>query len=234
MRPLSKFAHVRLSNAQDSLKFSVFYTVELFLPHIAVAYGFAPSFHDPRALSFALDQLFEPNFGPELSLEILNSMKAKLDLNGAFDRFTESTLTGIPLDPTTFEVFDIHNYLPEIQFALDLAPAVEFAAPSFRAADLFDALFPASIPTIKSFESFVKKKVMSKIRLALDGLFDAKVNVPTIGLSVDEVTFGVNGTSLGVYTEHNNRLFPPVIDIDTIQVSCVCVQSFNVILNSSI
>ena len=207
-------------------------TVELFLPHIAVAYGFAPSFSDSRALSFSLDQLFAPNFGPELSFTILDSLKEKVDL-GIFDRFTESTLSGIPLDPATFEVFDINNYLPEIQFALDLAPAAEFAAPSFRAADLFDAIFPTSIPTVKSFGSFVKKEIMSQIKLALDGLFDAKVNVPTLGLSVDEVSFGVDGINLGEYSERNNRLFPPMIDVDVIEVSSLfaginfCVNSIS-------
>ena len=193
--------------------------MEIFLPHIAIAYGFATSFSDKRAISFTLGQLFVPNFGPELSLNVLNSLKAKQELNGVFDRFTELTISGIPLDPTTFEIFSVNNYLPEIQFALDLAPAVEFAASNFQAADLFDALFPTSIPTVKSFGAFVKKEIMSKIRLALDGLFDAKVNVPTIGLSVDEVTFGVDGINLGVYTEHNNRLFPPVVDLDVVQVS---------------
>ena len=184
-----------------------------------------------KALSFSLNQLFIPNFGPELSINILNSLKEKTDL-GLFDRFTETTLSGIPLDPETFEIFDIHNYLPEIQFAFDLAPAVEFAAPNFQAADLFDALFPTSIPTVKSFGAFVKKEIMSKIRLALDGLFDAKVNVPTVGLSVDDVTFGVDGINIGVYTEHNNRLFPPMVDIDVIQVRCLHAYPFNFILKA--
>ena len=152
-------------------------------------------------------------------MKMLDSLKGKEDLNGVFDRFTDVTLPGIPFDPVTFEVFDIHSYLPEIQFALDLAPSVNFAAPSFRTSDLFDALFPTSIPTIKSFGSFVKKNIMSKIRLALDGLFDAKVNIPTTGLSVDEVSFGLDGISLGNYTEFNNKLFPPIIDVDVVQAS---------------
>lgn len=191
----------------------------MFLPHIAVAYGFAPSFSDMKALSFSLDKLYEPNFGPGLSLKMLDSLRAKADLNGVFDRFTDFTPSGMPLDPTTFEVFDIRNYLPEIQFSLDLAPSVDFAAPNFRPSDLFDALFPTLIPTIKSFGLFIKKDIISKIQLALDGMFDAKVNVPTLGLSVNQTSFGVDGIDLGMYTERNNRLFPPKIDIDTVQVS---------------
>ena len=197
-----------------------FLAVELFLPHIAIAFGFASSFSDIKALSFSLDKLFTPDFGLDVHLKILDSLKAKVDLNGEFDRFTDVTLSGIPYDPVTFEIFDIDFYLPEIQFALDLAPSVNFAAPSFRTPDLFDALFPASIPTVKSFGSFIKKKIISKIRLALDGLFEAKVNIPTTGLSVDEVSFGVDGINLGNYTEFNNKLFPPMIDVDVVQASC--------------
>ena len=165
-----------------------------------------------------MDGLFAPKFGPDLSIKMLDSLRAKIDLDGAFDRFTDFTLSGIPLDPTTFEVFDIKSYLPQIQFSLDLAPSVNFAAPNFRASDLFDAIFPTSIPTLKSFGSFIKKNILSKIRLALDGLFDAKVDIPTAGLSVEEVSFGVDGINLGVYTEFNTELFPPMVDIDVLQV----------------
>ena len=209
--------------------------MELFLPHIAVAFGFAPSFSDMRALSFSLDWLFVPNFGPELSIHMLESLKEKTGLgNLDFDRFTEVTSSGIPLDPTTFEVFSVDNYLSEIQFALDLAPSVEFAAPSFRSADLFDALFPTSIPTIKSFGAFVKKEIMSKIQLALEGLFDAKVNVPTSGLSVDQVSFGADGIILGVYTERNNRLFPPMVDVDVVQVNPLIASYLSIQKSSSL
>lgn len=123
------------------------------------------------------------------------------------------------MDPVTFEVFDARNYLAEIQFSLDLAPSVEFTASAFKASDLYDALFPKSPPTIKALDAFIKKDLMSKIRSVLDGLFDVKVNVPTTGLSVDEVTFGGNGVSLGEYTDFNNKLFPPAIDVGALQVS---------------
>jgi hypothetical protein len=204
---------------QANLHFLSALQVELFLPHLAVAFEFAPSFSDPTALSFSVDMLFTPSFGTNLSLKLLDYLRSKVELGGAFDRFTSISLSGIPMDPSTFEVFDVKNFLPELQFSLDLSPSVDFAAPNFKASDVFDALLSTSIPTIKSFGSFIKKAVMSKIQDALDGLFDAKVNMPTLGLTVDEVTFGSNGFNLGQYSEFNNRLFPPIVDVDALQVS---------------
>ena len=54
-------------------------TVELFLPHIAVAFGFAPTFSHAKALAFTLDELFKPNFGPDLSVELLKSLQEKVE-----------------------------------------------------------------------------------------------------------------------------------------------------------
>ena len=214
---------MKLYGAEDLLSLSfcsnLFSTVELFLPHIAVAFGYASSFSHPKALSFSMDKLFMPNFGPDLSIKLLDSLRENVNLNGVFDRFSGFSVSGIPMDPDTFEVFDIENYLPELQFSLDLAPKVEFAAPNFRASDLFDAVFPTSLPTLQSFISFMKKDIMSKIQIALDGLFEAKVNVPTAGLSVDAVSFGEDGINLGEWTEFNNKLFPPMINVDVVQVS---------------
>jgi hypothetical protein len=193
--------------------------VELFLPHLAVAFGFAPSFSDPKALSFSVDMLFMPKFGPTLSTELLGILRGNVNLNGLFDRFSDFTQTELPMDPITFEVFNIDSYLSEIQFSLNLAPSVSYAAPNFRASDLFDALFPTSIPTTKSFGLFVKKEILSKIRDAIGGLFDARVEISTIGFTVDEASFGENGFKIGEYSEFNNRLFPPMIDVDALQVS---------------
>ena len=173
-----------------------------------------------------MDKLFTPDFGPDISFKMLDSLKSKLDLNGAFDRFSAQSASGFPLDPNTSEVFDINNYLSEIQFSLDLAPSINFAAPSFRASDLFDAMFPKSCPTVKSFGSFIKKRIMSKIRQALNGLFDAEVDIPTLGLTVDRVSFGFEGFELGNYSEFNNELFPPMIDVDAVQVSPFLYCSF--------
>lgn len=157
---------------------------------------------------------------------MLQSLQSKLDLKGLFNRFTEFSVSGFPLDPITSEMFDINNYLPEIQFSLDLAPSINFAAPSFRASDLFDAIFPKSFPTVKSFGLFIKTNILSKIRQALSGLFDAEVNIPTLGLTVDRVSFGFEGFELGNYSEFNNELFPPMIDVDAVQVSPFLYCSF--------
>ena len=191
--------------------------VELFLPHIAVAFGFAPTFSDARALAFTMNELFKPNFGPDLSVKLLESLSK---VEATFDRFTDFTSSGIPQDPNTFEVFHIDNYLPEIQVALELSPTVDFAASNFGSSDIFDALYPTAIPTIKSFGSFIKKSIVSKIQDALDGLFDVTIDVPpTTGLTNDGGFLGVDGVDIGVYSEFNNRLFPPVIDIDALKVS---------------
>ena len=196
------------------------FTVELFLPHLAVAFDFASSFSDIEALSFSLDKLYgSSTFQFDLNIQMLKSLQSKLDLKVLFNRFSGFSASGIPMDPITFEVFNIDNYLPEIQFSLDLAPSIDFAAPNFRGSDLFDAMFPTAFPTLQSFILFIKKNIMSKIQLALDGLFDAKVDVPTTGLSVDEVDFGVSGPNLGEWSEFNNELFPPMIDVDVVQVS---------------
>lgn len=162
-------------------------------------------------MSFTLDKLLELNIGDATLVGIL-----RRSIN--FDRFTDFSISGIPMDPLSFDIFDVKNFLPELQFALDLSPSVDFSAFNFKASDLFDALLPTSLPTVKSFGSFIKKEILSKLRAALAGLFDTKVNIPTIGLSVDDISFGLDGFKLGNYSEFNNRLFPPMIDVDALQV----------------
>lgn len=215
----SFFMSLYLSSICISTSNSLFCSaVELFLPHIAVAFGHAPSFSDPKAQSFSMNKLFEPNFGPDLSVKILESLTANLNLNGVFDRFNSTSSTGLPMDPITFEVFRVEKYLPEIQFSLKLSPSIDFAASNFRTSDLYDAMFPTSIPTIKSFGAFIKKNILLKISNALNGLFDAKVAIPTDGLTVDAVSLGGEGLIIGVYTEGSTQLFPPVVDIDKVEV----------------
>lgn len=170
--------------------------------------------------------LFVPNFSPNLSIKMLDFLQGNINLAGLFDRFSGFSISGIPMDPITFEIFDVETYLPELQFALDLAPSINFAAPNFRVSDLYDALFPTGIPTIKSFVSFIKKHILSKISASLDGLFDAQVDVPSAGLSLPDgelPSLGVDGINIGVYTEFNNQLFPPMIDIDAVQVRTLSV-----------
>jgi hypothetical protein len=177
-----------------------------------------------------LDKLFEPDFGADLTIKMLDSLRANANLNGAFDRFSSTSITGIPMDPITNEVFQVGNYLRELQFSLDLSPSVNFAASNFRVSDLYDALFPTNGPTLMSFIAFIKKDILDQISATLDGLFDAKVEVPTTGLSRShrrrlsfsdgEVpSLGVDGINIGEYTESNNELFPPMIDIDAVQAS---------------
>eukprot|EP00956_Cyclotella_meneghiniana_P045584 scaffold375448_cov136-Cyclotella_meneghiniana.AAC.1 len=74
-------------------------------------------------MSFSLDKLYglRSSFEFDISIQMLNSLQSKLDLKGLFNRFSSVSPLGIPMDPITFEVFDIDNYLPEIQFSLDLA-----------------------------------------------------------------------------------------------------------------
>lgn len=191
--------------------------MELFLPVIAVAYDFAPSFSDAIALSFSLDSLFAPKFGADLSIKLLDSLRAVPSLN--FSIFDIVDVNGIPMASSTFEVFDVKKYLPEIQFALDLSPSVNFAAPSFQTSDIFDALFPSSVPTVKTMGNFVKKKVVASIASALDGLFDVGVVVPTAGLTIDTPILNASGLTLGEYTDASTQVFPPVIDVDRVQVS---------------
>jgi hypothetical protein len=105
--------------------------VELFLPHIAVAFGFAPSFSDLKALSFSLDMLFMPDFGADLSIKMLGSLKSKFTLernlmlwdklNAAFPNPTFNGVD-IPNVPTgrTFAIAFPRGDFPgtEIVFAL--------------------------------------------------------------------------------------------------------------------
>ena len=152
---------------------------------------------------------------------MLDSLTSNSNLNGAFDRFSSLSHSGNPMDPATNEVFQVNKYLSELQFSLDLSPSLNFAAPSFKAADLYDALFPTNIPTIQSFVSFVKRELVAKISVSLGGLFDAGVNLPLAGLSLPEgetPRLGVDGINIGVYTQLNNKLFPPKVDIDALKV----------------
>lgn len=190
--------------------------MELFLPHIAVAYGYASSFSDPRALSFDMSQLFEPSFGADLSNRLLSVLQSKLT---SFDQFSSISSTGLPMTPDG-KIFLVQDFLPELQYAFDLSPDVKFSAEGFSAADLYDAIFPSgNVQSLKSFGSFIKKKVVSKISNALNGLFDVTTHVPSVGLTVDEVILDGTGLSLGDYSNSSTQLFPPAIDVDSVQVS---------------
>ncbi len=194
----------------------------MFLPHIAVAYGYAPSFSDPNALSFTMNKLFAPKFGVDLTTRLLTTLQGNID--NTFDGFSLIDFT-----TSSGEVFDIEKYLPEIQYALKLSPSVDFAASNFQSSDLFDALFPSSIPSVKAMGNFVKKKIIAKITTALEGLFDVGIDVPGVdlGLSVSQPILNGSGASFGVYTEDSTKLFPPVLDVDAVQVNDSSVFSNN-------
>ena len=102
-------------------------TVELFLPHIAVAFEFAPSFSDMRALSFSLDRLFMPHFGPDLNLKMLDSLRVKADdipVPLYFSNLLWDKLSSAFPSPT-FNGVDIPNIPPGLTFA-EAFPRGEF------------------------------------------------------------------------------------------------------------
>lgn len=91
------------------------FQVELFLPHLAVAFGFAPSFSDPKALSFSVDMLFMPNFGPDLSFKLLDSLRSKFALER--NLFLWDKLHAAFPNPT-FNGDDIPNVPTGLTFAI--------------------------------------------------------------------------------------------------------------------
>lgn len=168
-------------------------------------------------MSFDVNKLFEPRFGADLSNKLLSALQSKMSF---FDKFNSTSSTGLPMT-LDGEIFRVDHYLPELQFALGLSPSVDFFASSFKVSDLFDSLFPTGkIQTLKTFGSFVKKRIVSKIVSALDGVFDATVSIPTSGITVDEVVLNGSGLALGEYTKKSTQLFPPAVDVDKVDVSC--------------
>ena len=185
--------------------------VDLFRPHIAIAYGYAYSFADSRADLFSMKDLFAPNFGNSLTSYILDKLQLKLPDD--FVRFSgNDTQSNLPMDPATFEVFRVENYIPEVQYALDLSPSVEQAAPNFMASDIYDALVPSGPLTVEGLAKYAKKKILPKIVNATGGLFPIPLG--------DSSTEG--GDDEGSDTESDEEgddecdtlLFPPTFNID--------------------
>ena len=121
------------------------------------------------------------------------------------------------MNPTTFEVFDPKEYLPEIQVALDFSPSLGLASPNFKPSDIMGSLYPSKIPTLTDLVSYVKKKIVPEVISALRGLFDVKLDTSTTGLSVDEPSIGDNGLSLGEFSPSSTMLFPPKLNLDRVQ-----------------
>jgi hypothetical protein len=212
------------------------FNVRDFLPAIAVAYGKAPSFSDKRATRFSLDDLFTPEFGPDLSTRLLDKLRSSdaTNFSTIFNGFdTTDQVTGLPMESATKKLFDVKLYLPEIQVALQLSPSVDLTAKRFMAQNIRDALFPNPVPTVKSFSSFIKRKIIPQIKNALTD-FDLTLSPPSTtaiigsggatggggggGFTLDTPTIGQSGTNFGTFSETSTQLFPPSIDIDSIQV----------------
>lgn len=206
------------------------FPVERFLPHIAIAYGRAVSFSDPNAISFTMPDLFAPSFDISLTQTLLEVLKSKSFPDISFDRFNRESVSGQPMDSDS-EVFVVGDYLPHLQFALDLAPSVDFHAPNFKLADLYESLNDnPRFPTVKSMGIFVKKRIIEGIISALDGLFDVPLDIGTGGLSVGEASISGDGFYIGNYSASSTKLFPATVDIDKVQVS-VRSNSFGVMIN---
>ena len=89
------------------------FPVRDFLPAIAVAYGRAPSFVDPRAKKFTMDDLFTPEFGPELSLRLLEKLRKVPSFEAGFSQFDSvDPVTGLPMMSQTKELFDVNAFIP--------------------------------------------------------------------------------------------------------------------------
>ena len=105
----------------------------------------------------------------------------------------------------------------EIQVALQLAPSVSLASPAFGAKDIQESLFPSQIPSVSSFASFLKRQMISKVASFLD--FEVAIETPSGGF-IDTPQLGPSGLDIGPLSSSNTRLFPPSVDLDSIQVCC--------------
>ena len=122
---------------------------------------------------------------------------------------------------STFELFDVNLYIPEIQVALKLAPSINLAAKGFAAKDFEEALFPfPSAPTLKGFASYVKREIIPRISASLD--FDVPLKVPSGGLNLAIPTLSANGLNFGGFSSGSTQLFPPSIDLDDVEVMSMC------------
>ncbi|EJK77783.1 hypothetical protein THAOC_00363, partial [Thalassiosira oceanica] len=228
--PAPTFNGVQIPGLQRGLSFEDTYVtrgdfpLEKFLPHVAVAFGYAVNLDDFAALNFNANKLFEPNFGAPLSTLLLNKLKAVPAL-GNFTRFDGFDLVGIPMDSMTFEVFRVEKYLPHILVALDIAPSVDFAPPNFNLADLPAALFKVSKPSLKSFIEFLKTKITHAVIAKLEGLLSLQINVPSSGLDIPTRRLSVGtptldtGIDLGVFSDvASTGFFPPMaVSLDEIE-----------------
>ena len=204
---------------EDAFPFRGDFPVEQFLPLIGVAYGRAISFSDQNAQTFSMKSLFAPQFGPDLSNKLLSVLTNRVELNEIFNRFNGvDSHTGKPWDPTTKEIFLPEKFLAEFQYAFDLSTSVALTAGNFHSSDLYAALYPNAMPSVKSFANFVKAQIIKEITTSLDNLFDVDIDISTGGLDIDEAVLG-GSLSLGNFSDASTRLFPPRVSVDEVQVS---------------
>lgn len=155
-----------------------------------------------------MSKLFKPKFGESLSAKLLDAIKIKGIID--FDLFDATDpVTKVPMNSSTFEIFSVEDYLSEIQFALDLSPSVKLSSPNFNPSDIFDSLYPSSVPSVKGMVEFVKKQIVPKLIEKLTGLFDVEISASSGGMSVDTPTVGNSGLSLGDFSNSSTQLFPP-------------------------
>lgn len=154
------------------------FPVEDYLPHISIAYGKSWSFYENSAIDFTLDELLAPGYHLDLSSKLLNALKATPSLSSTFTRFSGvSVFAKMPVDPVTNEIFNVKNYLPEIQLSLDIVPSTQFASPNFGLADLKEYLSPR-FPSVRALADKVKTALVKKVGEKLNGLFSTTVNLP--------------------------------------------------------
>ncbi len=191
------------------------FPVEDYLPHIAIAYGESGSFQETSALAFTLDELLTPGFGIDVTLKILDVLKATQSLSSNFSRFSGvSDFTNMTLDPLTNETFRVENYLPDIQVAFGIVPSADFAAPNLRLADLKELLSPR-VPSVGAFADMVKSKIVTEIGKVLNGLFSTPLDLP----GFDALKIGGNDSDIPSlsWPSGSTRAFTPKISIDNIQ-----------------
>jgi hypothetical protein len=191
------------------------FPVEDYLPHIAVAFGKSWSFSENSAIDFTLDELLAPDFGFDLTSKVLDALKATQSVSSMFTRFSDiSTYTGMPMDPVTYEIFNVKNYLSEIQVSFDIVPSPQVASQKFGLADLREVLSP-KVPTLRAFADKMKPKLVNEIGKMLNGLFNTTVNVS----GFDPIPIGGN-TSFPPnlsWSHGSTHVFTPQIRLDKIQ-----------------
>jgi hypothetical protein len=186
-----------------------------YLPHIAIAFGKSFSFQEKSARYFTMDDLFAPDFNVNLTCKVLTTLMETLSLSSNFSRFSgTSNFSKMPMDPITNEIFNVRNYLSDIQVAFGIALSTDLTAPNFALVDLKEALFP-NVPTLRVFADSVKSMLVKKINDKLNGLFENSVDLQ----GFDGIQLGGNDSSaINInWPSKSTRAFIPKLRIDQVQ-----------------